>query len=278
MEERILNISENKLLTRTFEDVRELENLYSSWNIGSLIKSKRNRLLTDVAHMGMIMNEYTYLVKNVCVEETLWKSVRKWKCNIKEGLTDVNGDSVSFVLVTQNKDTWQAVVNSIMNTKIPYQGGNSMSSRVTGSSSEGTREDSKKFFHSITFTSLAFLWLTSDVSEQLWNSRCWRNVAVCQRLVCAEVCALRFTPLRLLLTLHKQRVNTGSHASWFGIKVLMNMSATLVDPRYKSAQSDDLEDHKWDLKRVFQFQHMYKLDRRRNPFVDRSLIFRVFKK
>jgi hypothetical protein len=122
MEEHTLKMFENKLLRRAFGPMREkltgrikmyneeFQNLYFSPNIISLMKSSSMKLVMHAAHMGIIANACTDLIGKF-----MWKGPLGWEYNIKTGLTDVYCDGVGSVHVTQNKGTWQTVVNAVMN-------------------------------------------------------------------------------------------------------------------------------------------------------------------
>jgi hypothetical protein len=44
---------------------------------------------------------------------------RKWECNIKMYLRDIAWSGMDWIYLAQDKDQWRAVVNTVMNIRVP---------------------------------------------------------------------------------------------------------------------------------------------------------------
>jgi hypothetical protein len=64
----------------------EFHNLYTSPNIVRVIKSRRMRWVSHVAHVGKITNMYKILVEIPEIERPLGKHRHKWEDNIRMAL------------------------------------------------------------------------------------------------------------------------------------------------------------------------------------------------
>jgi hypothetical protein len=97
----------------------ELHNLYSSPNIIRMIKSRRMRMAGHVARMGEKRNEYRILVGKPEGKRPLGRSRRRWVDNIKIDLRQIGWDGMGWVDLTQDRDQWRALVNTVMNLRVP---------------------------------------------------------------------------------------------------------------------------------------------------------------
>jgi hypothetical protein len=82
----------------------ELHNLYSSPNIIRTIKSRRMRWARHVARMGEKINAYRILVGKPEGRRPLGRP--RW-------------DGVDWVDLAQDRDHWRALVNTVMNLRVP---------------------------------------------------------------------------------------------------------------------------------------------------------------
>jgi hypothetical protein len=116
-EECRLRVFENRVLRRIFGHNRnevtgewrrlhnkELYALYSSPNIIRVIKPRRLRWTEHVARMGERRSAYRALVGKPEGRRPLERPRRRWEDNIKMYLRDVG---------------WVAVVNTVMNLRVP---------------------------------------------------------------------------------------------------------------------------------------------------------------
>jgi hypothetical protein len=130
-EEHRLGVFENRLLRRIFGPKRdevtggwrklhneELHNFYSSPSIIRTIKSRRVRWAGNVTRMGEKMNAYRTLVGNPG-ERPLRKPIRRWVDNIRMDLREIGWDDMDWIDVAQNRDQWRALVNTVMNFRVP---------------------------------------------------------------------------------------------------------------------------------------------------------------
>jgi hypothetical protein len=99
----------------------ELHNLYTSPSIIRMIKSRRMRMrwAGHVARMGERRNVYRILVGNPEGKRPLGRPRRRWVDNIKMDLRELRRDDMDLVDLSQDRDQWRALVNTIMNFRIP---------------------------------------------------------------------------------------------------------------------------------------------------------------
>jgi hypothetical protein len=98
----------------------ELHNLYSSPNIIRMIKSRRMRWAEHVARMGETRNAYRILVGKPEGKIPLGRPRRRWADNIKMDLREIGWDGRDWIELAQDKDQWRALLNTVMNLRIPY--------------------------------------------------------------------------------------------------------------------------------------------------------------
>jgi hypothetical protein len=125
-------VFENKVLRRIFGPKRyrvtgewrnlhneELHNLYSSPTIIRIIKSRRMRWTGHVARMGEKRNVYTLLVGKPEGKRPLGRPRRRWIDNIKIDLLEIGLNVVDWIGLVQDRYRWRALVNSVMNLRVP---------------------------------------------------------------------------------------------------------------------------------------------------------------
>jgi hypothetical protein len=126
-----LRVFENRVLRRILGPKRdevtggrrklhneELHNLYSSPSIIRMIKM-RMRLARHVGRMGEKRNAYRILVEKPEGKRPLGRPRHKWVDNTKMYLRELGLDGIDWIDLTQDRDQWRALVNTVMNLRIP---------------------------------------------------------------------------------------------------------------------------------------------------------------
>jgi hypothetical protein len=131
-EEHRLRVFENRVLRRIFGPKRdevtgesrslhnqELNGLHSSPNVIRVIKSRRMRWAGHVTHVGEKREAYRILMGRPEGRIPLGRPSRRWEDNIKMDLQEVGWEGVDWIDMSQDRDRCRAVVNAIMNLRVP---------------------------------------------------------------------------------------------------------------------------------------------------------------
>jgi hypothetical protein len=131
-EEHRLRVFENRVLRRIFGPKRdevtggwrklpneELHGLYSSPSIVRVIKARRVRWAGHVARMGEVRGAYNILVERPEGRRPLGRPRRRWEDNIKMDLREIGFGDVDLIHWAQDRDRWRALVNTVMNLRVP---------------------------------------------------------------------------------------------------------------------------------------------------------------
>jgi hypothetical protein len=97
----------------------ELHNLYTSPSIIRIIKSRRMRWAGHVAQMGEKRSMYRLLVGKPKGKRPLGRPRRRWIDNIKMDLLEIGLNVVDWIGLAQDRYRWRALVNSVMNLRVP---------------------------------------------------------------------------------------------------------------------------------------------------------------
>jgi hypothetical protein len=97
----------------------ELHNLYSSPSIIRIIKSRRMRWAGHVARMGVKRNVYKLLVGKPEGKRPLGRPRRRWMDKFKKDLLEIGVNVVDWIGLAQDRYRWRALVNSVMNLRVP---------------------------------------------------------------------------------------------------------------------------------------------------------------
>jgi hypothetical protein len=69
--------------------------------------------------MGAKRNAYRILVENPEGKRPLGRPRRRWVDSIKMDLREIGWDGVDWMDMAQDKDQWRALVNTVLNLRIP---------------------------------------------------------------------------------------------------------------------------------------------------------------
>jgi hypothetical protein len=64
-------------------------------------------------------NAYRILVGKPEGKRPLGRLRRRWLDNIKIDLREIGWDDIDWIDLTQNRDQWRALVNTVMNLRVP---------------------------------------------------------------------------------------------------------------------------------------------------------------
>jgi hypothetical protein len=98
---------------------KELHDLYSSPSINRIINVRSMRRAGHVARMAKKRNAYRLLVGKPEGRRPLGRPRRKWVDNIRMDLVEVGWGDVAWIGLAQDRDRWRALVNSVLNLRVP---------------------------------------------------------------------------------------------------------------------------------------------------------------
>jgi hypothetical protein len=99
----------------------ELRNLYTIPNFIGATKSKRMRLAGYVVRMGEIRNAYKILFGKAYGKRPLGRPRSRWRIILEWILGNLGGKA--WAGLVQNRDQWRAIVNTVINLRIPKKWG-----------------------------------------------------------------------------------------------------------------------------------------------------------
>jgi hypothetical protein len=73
----------------------------------------------NVARMGETRNAYRILVGKPQGKSPLGRPRRRWVENIKMDLGEIGLDGRDWIELAQDRDQWKALVNTVMNLRVP---------------------------------------------------------------------------------------------------------------------------------------------------------------
>jgi hypothetical protein len=81
--------------------------------------ARRMRWAGHLARMGEKRNAYRILVGKPESKRPLRKPRCRWVDNIKMDLREIVWDDVDWIDLVQDRDWWRALVNTVMNPRVP---------------------------------------------------------------------------------------------------------------------------------------------------------------
>jgi hypothetical protein len=73
--------------------------------------------------MGEMRNTYEFLVRKLEEKRPLGRPRHRWEDNIRLDLEEMRWEAVDLIHLTQDKDQWWALVNTVMNLRVSYKAG-----------------------------------------------------------------------------------------------------------------------------------------------------------
>ena len=104
------------LLLETF---LELNDLNPTPSFVWVIRSRRIRWAGHVVHMGERRGVHRVLVGKPEGKRPLGRPRCRWVDNIKMDLQEVGCGSMDWIELVQDRDRWRALVNVVMNIRVP---------------------------------------------------------------------------------------------------------------------------------------------------------------
>jgi hypothetical protein len=97
----------------------ELRDLYSSPSIIRIIKSRRMRWAGHVVRIREKRNAHRLLVGKLRGKRPVGRPRRRWVDNIRMDLGEVGWGDVDWIGLAQDRNRWKALVNSVLNLRVP---------------------------------------------------------------------------------------------------------------------------------------------------------------
>jgi hypothetical protein len=83
------------------------------------MRARRMRWAGHVIRMGEKRNSYRLLMGKPERRSPLRRPRRRWLNNIRMNLVEVGWGDVDWIGLVQDRDRWKALVNSVLNLRVP---------------------------------------------------------------------------------------------------------------------------------------------------------------
>jgi hypothetical protein len=93
--------------------------LYSSPGIIRIIRLRRMRWAGHVKRIGVKRNAFRLLVEKPEGNRPLGRPRSRWIDNIKMDLAEIGLGSMAWIGLAQDRDKWRALVNAVVNIRVP---------------------------------------------------------------------------------------------------------------------------------------------------------------
>jgi hypothetical protein len=97
----------------------ELHNLCSSPNVIRIIKLRRMRWAGHLARMGWNMNACRTFVEKPEGKRTVGRPRISWEDYMTMNLREVGWGGMDRIVLAEDRDRWRAVMNTVMNIRVP---------------------------------------------------------------------------------------------------------------------------------------------------------------
>jgi hypothetical protein len=84
-----------------------------------MIKSRSMRWTGHVARIGEKLNAYRILVGKPEGNKPIGRPRRRWVDSVELDLSEIELDGTDWIDVAQDRDQWRALVNMVMNLRVP---------------------------------------------------------------------------------------------------------------------------------------------------------------
>ena len=93
--------------------------MYRSPNIVSVVKTRRLRWAGHIARMKEGRSAFKILTGKPTGKIPLGRPRRRWEDNIRVDLEEIGINAGNWVNSAQDRDYWRALVNAILNLRVP---------------------------------------------------------------------------------------------------------------------------------------------------------------
>jgi hypothetical protein len=92
---------------------------YSSPSIIRVIKARRMRWAGHMARMQVVRGACNITVGRPEGRRSLGRPRRRWEDNTEMDLREIGFGDVDWIHLAQDRDRWRALVNTVMNLRVP---------------------------------------------------------------------------------------------------------------------------------------------------------------